>query len=643
MFDHDLSFFTFFFLGFWVVVAYAWQRFNEPSFPNQQALPRAVEPLRYLFLRPTYRKARLTYVVGLLLLYGVLVAPGSSILAAMGGAGYKDFPPQAWALLVALFLVGLAPNSVQWLNIIEEQLRRWVHAWFLVPAGVERTIAILEDARYEPPASQLNFVQSPRRERLQDDLKLSTGTLRYRWARATVLVTSLKYIGGGVAHPLQKAAFEPFEEDFDAILEKYRALKPDVESPGAEPTSDDTSRSVDHLLKRIYAYISWGIRYQANSEREVDQTLEELGFRVPKTGGRHLFDIVVPAVLLVALITMVFWVMMDEVNRAMGAPAPTRSQSIVSALTSAMAASFMYGSAIFIALNRRAAKIEQKSWHEGSPRSLIPIAIRAGLVTWGVIVVSTVYWKLPETWQSLIGLLQVVKPSAMGDGGNTAASADWAFLPIKVATALPWLLVGATASAVLATRVSGDVRRIGNSYRLVDAIFLAIALGLAAEVAQLLQNSLLEVFHDHGLFHDDVPPLKPIDSLAEFACGAVIGFMVPQTCRADVTMPSDPIMARALRDLLRQAKVALGSKAAADDWVFMPNDDLGGITPAEAIRYKTHATGVGRLLDSEAQRRREDAHPDRSDRLAPVLIEGGRRNADRAAASPAQGDERVGA
>ena len=69
MFDHDLSFFTFFFLGFWVVVAYAWQRFNEPSFPNQQALPRAVEPLRYLFLRPTYRKARLTYVVGLLLLY----------------------------------------------------------------------------------------------------------------------------------------------------------------------------------------------------------------------------------------------------------------------------------------------------------------------------------------------------------------------------------------------------------------------------------------------------------------------------------------------------------------------------------------------------------------------------------------------
>ena len=60
--------------------------------------------------------------------------------------------------------------------------------------------------------------------------------------------------------------------------------------------------SVDSLLKRIYAYISWGIRYQADSERDVDQTLEELGFRIPKTGGRRLFDIVIPAVLLVALI-----------------------------------------------------------------------------------------------------------------------------------------------------------------------------------------------------------------------------------------------------------------------------------------------------------------------------------------------------
>jgi hypothetical protein len=43
--DHYWS--VFFLLGLLVVAAYAWQRFNEPSFPNQKALPRTVAPLRY--------------------------------------------------------------------------------------------------------------------------------------------------------------------------------------------------------------------------------------------------------------------------------------------------------------------------------------------------------------------------------------------------------------------------------------------------------------------------------------------------------------------------------------------------------------------------------------------------------------------
>ena len=62
--------------------------------------------------------------------------------------------------MVALFLTGVvAAREPKWLNIIEEHLRRLVHAWFLVPYGVERTIGVLEDARYEPPQSQLNLVQ----------------------------------------------------------------------------------------------------------------------------------------------------------------------------------------------------------------------------------------------------------------------------------------------------------------------------------------------------------------------------------------------------------------------------------------------------------------------------------------------------
>ncbi len=250
----------FFLIGLLVVMAYAWQRFNEPSFPQRETLPRTVDPLRYLFLRSTYGKARWAYVAGLIVLYALFVAPGPTMIEALGDVGFKDFPPKAWALLVALVLtgVGVAPASVKWLNILEEWLRRWVHAWFLVPDGIERTIGVLEDARYDPPPSQLSLVESPAtRERLQENLKAPTGTLRYRWARAGVLMVSLRQMGAGATHPLKRAAFEPFEEDFKAILASYRALRPDVEAVLNNPTGSDSEEnlltSVDSLLKRLYA------------------------------------------------------------------------------------------------------------------------------------------------------------------------------------------------------------------------------------------------------------------------------------------------------------------------------------------------------------------------------------------------------
>lgn len=99
--EHYLS--VFFVLGLLVVAAYAWQRFNEPSFPNQEALPRTVAPLRYLFLRRAYRKALLTYVAVSLLLYSVLVLPGPSIVPVLSTVGVDNFPAEGWSLRLPFF------------------------------------------------------------------------------------------------------------------------------------------------------------------------------------------------------------------------------------------------------------------------------------------------------------------------------------------------------------------------------------------------------------------------------------------------------------------------------------------------------------------------------------------------------------
>jgi hypothetical protein len=192
---------------------------------------------------------------------------------------------------------------------------------------------------------------------------------------------------------------------------------------------------------------------------------------------------------------------------------------------------------------------------------------------------------------------------------------------------LPWLLAGATASAVLASSVAGDARSTDRSQRAIDAIFLGGALALAVGWAALLQYALTEKLEGKPWDLGDVISL----GLAGFACGAVIGFKLPWACKTNLVTPPDRATASVLWELLVQAERELGSKVAAQNWIFSPNADLDGITPAEAIQYTTRATGVKRLLETEAAARREEA---RAERPMPVVIEGGR-GAARLVASPA--------
>ena len=506
---------------------------------------------------------------------------------------------------------------------IEESLRRGVHEWFLVPDGVKKTIAVLEDAPYQPPASQWEAVPDAERAGLEADLRQKRISLRYRWARATMLMTSLNQMGTSAEHPLQKVAFEQFKEDFSAIRAQYKALAQDIPPAGQSMRNEAEQTiisSVDALLRRLYAYIAWGIRQQAKTDREVDQILEQLGFQIPVIEGRRLFDIVAPPIFIVALITMGCWLIVDSVDRWQGIPGtPSLHRSVVLALNSAIAAAIMYGWAAFIALKHRSAQIEQKVWQEGSAKCLIPIGFRAGLVTWAVIVVSTVIVQNGETIQSLAAMVRLDGSATLAGGGGGPPVPAWSFLLIRIFTAFPWILAGATASAILASCLGGDVRRTDTLRRAGDAVALGIGLGVASASAQLLQNAL-----SHTLHGTEGTPFAYVQvaGLLGLACGAVLGFMVPQACRANLVTPNDPTMLRLLRKLLQQAVRALGTKEAAENWVFMPHPQLRGVTPAEAIQCEGYANFVRMLLDSEATREDEEARPMRTDRPLTV-IDGG--------------------
>jgi hypothetical protein len=614
-------------VGCVIVVTYAKRRFNEPSGSNSKALPQAVEPLRYLFLKPQYRRARSAYLVASVALYLLLLLPGP-IVVSMLSIDEKILPPQAWALLIALVLVGLVPNSsnFKWVLVIEEELRRIVHEHYFVPKGVEETIALLQDVSYDPPAAQVDKLSPTVRTKILEGLKAPTSSVAHRWARARMLIESLTQMGAGDNHPLRKSNFEPFLKDFEVIQEKYEALTNKIGQYGAVAPETETDRkimnSVESLLDKIYAYISWGVRQQANTDREVNETFLALGFDIPPENDISLFNVVFPAALSAAAVAFLFSWLVDATMAAIGDVNLDVARSVITALSAAMAACIMYWGAVHFALGGRKDQIRRKVWSEGSPICLVPIAIKAGLMTWAVIVAVTMIWHPAETWRSLTLSWEASKSLVTGAGGLPFET--WNYLFLKVSSAMPWFTAGAMVSVVIAYRLGGDVRRSDGASQLWDALWLACGLGVAAGMADLFQTSTVEYLKSLGIATeaDRLAPLRApaqilgfalLSALAGFVCGGIIGLKVPAAYKSELRNPKGKVGSKALRDLLSIAEVAKGSRAAAEDWVFGPHEDMNGLTPAEGVRYRELTTGVRGLL----------AKPARSDRPTPLVIEGG--------------------
>jgi hypothetical protein len=436
---------------------------------------------------------------------------------------------------------------------------------------------------------------------------------------------------GGEGNPLKRASFEPFEKDFEELQKTYRQLQAEldkirrttgkeVERSNVELMRTDPSTSeeepekrreelggqIDQLLKGMYAYINWGLRQQAKTEKELDRILEDVGFHLPVIGEqRVLFDVVFPTTLLVALVGFAWAIIVPAITPASSTSvfAPTSdfaSAKLVNALTSATAAGLMYGFAIFNALTRRSAKIEEKSWTQSSPRCFISIAVSAGLVSWLVIVSSTILWHVDETTSSMIGIWKLFRSAGSGVGAD-----QWQFLPTKILTALPWVVAGGTASALLAHLFSGDVRRRSRHDRIREAVMLSGGLGLAAAFSTGLQMSLADFWQsNHNLTTPILVSHSLIEGVGDAVTGFIVGYFVPSAFRQAIVAPADLEGTRKLRELLQRAENVIG-KPYADDWFFTPRNELGAISPAEAIEYKGLVNRVSKLLDEEAPRSQE--------------------------------------
>ncbi|MET0743741.1 MAG: hypothetical protein ABWY78_10260 [Microvirga sp.] len=609
MTDIDLPYLA---IGLIVLLAFSFRQFNKPSFPNRETLPGDLEPLRYLFLRGAYNRALFTYSAAFCLLYLLLVLVGPRAAHILG---IENVPAESWPLLMALLLVGVIPNA-KWLEEIEDWLRRQVHAWFLVPGGVERTVNLLDDAKYDPPLSQLEAVHEKRRQKIKEDLRLPATSLLHLWARTVLLMASLDRRGSGQA-VISAEALQPFSKDFDLIRERFKALRQEIEQAEIHPLDEEDEESltlrVKAFLRRLYAYVSWGVRNQAASEEGVKKTLEELGFRIPEVSERRVFDLVVPAVVAVFCISTICLVLVDIVPQRLEWRALNEIGDIlVGNMKFGATAAIMYGIAIVIALRARSSMIAKGFWKPKTPRCLVRIALWSGLATWLVIVMNTAMLH-PDTNDAL---RRIITARWSSDAiPYSAFNPDVTYVLAKMETALPWLIPGCAVSLMLAARMGGDVRRVTLRDRFTDGIFLGVPLGVATVLATFLQSSL-----------DGEPHLKEMfaSGFSGLACGIVIGLLVPGAFRADVIHPFDDEQIKRLTDLKSEAYSKLGS--LAEDWLYTPLDALRGVTPAEALRHQNLVNRVKNVLNDQSSVSFEERRSNPVDHVMPVIIEGGRRS-----------------
>ena len=230
-----------------------------------------------------------------------------------------------------------------------------------------------------------------------------------------------------------------------------------------------------------------------------------------------------------------------------------------------------------------------------SPRCYLPIALRAGLFSWLIIVVSTVLWFPNETAGSVMAIGNWLRASEL--------TPEWRFLPELIATALPWFVAGAAASCLIAALLTGDVRRTRRRDRARDALILGAALGLAAAFGADAQGALGDSVKGGHHGYLELIWARAAVGLAGAACGMVLGYMVPKACRANIATPFSAETAKALDKAMQAARAQLGGDEAAKNWLYTPRNDLGGITPAEAVQH-TQLDRVKQILADEVQRQK---------------------------------------
>jgi hypothetical protein len=375
-YSYDWGFLGCLALAIVVVFLFSMTKFNQSTIAKDdddlisQLLP------RYLATSEQYSRALMIYLAAMSTVVVVLSLLGPRI-AAMGGGTLPEAPREL-PLAIALVMVGVLPN-VPFLQVLEQQLRRFAHERAFIPTAARATAERLATAEFDFTSYQAEEVLGSCAMRGVEpaDFAAPRDSVEYSWARLScVLYLVRKIQNADAVSSLDSEMLSRYAQDLDNLALKRRTMQGEIEHYRQEKaadryhTNDDLHRSIRTTLRKLYVLLGCAVRLKSTTDDAMNSAFRSFGFLLEMPMAKHDNGniIVVGLAMMTASAFAIVYAAATLSMQNYWTPSDYFPQRITEAFSWTFSALLAHGTSIRVAEWVRRRRLARAAWF--SPRQL---------------------------------------------------------------------------------------------------------------------------------------------------------------------------------------------------------------------------------------------------------------------------------
>jgi hypothetical protein len=391
------AFVIFLIVGWATIILHARQCFDQPTYDLTQNEPTFIMVPRFFSSQHLYLRGFLIYLIGITGFYLALSLAGPAIVTGVLAVfnnpditkhvelkSEDGLVPGQWPLVLALTIVGLAPN-VAGLRTPELLLRRFSHRVALIPAYARYLAFQMQQSPFD--SSQYRAFKYPAGLRYRPSVA-SELPIDKTWLRVCVIFARIRDLADGIVvpetgRPLDDTERAPIQKEVQVFDSRLREL----DNKLSDPSLDDEERTVleaqvNRLLLRAYLVASCAII--AFRVRDVTSEVKKLGFA--QVGASP------PAIIPVLMVFFLLFLVMVLTNSTLSTLLGQAADAVVPPGFALNCISTTYNVVIYAVASSIAIVLYRKlenrgAWHQGPIwarrfTSYFVVAFTAYLASW---------------------------------------------------------------------------------------------------------------------------------------------------------------------------------------------------------------------------------------------------------------------